>query len=141
MSDDNPNPFDFPNDDPHIGPVHPEGPTFGGSITIDDEGHLRQLGVTVPGTGEGSQQATIDFDHSGHDGGGMSDPGWMPNSSSSSDGGDGLPDYFLQHPNGLLPGDDAPWIFDPGADPGQSDDQQPGDYPDPSMGDGSTETA
>jgi hypothetical protein len=129
VSDDNANPFDFPHDDPHVGPVHPEGPTAGGSITFDDQGHVTQLGLTVPGTGEGSQQATIDFGH-GQDGG-ISDPGWMPN--SGADAGDGLPDYFLQHPHGLLPGDDAPWIFDPGS--GEQGDDQPGDYPDPSGGD------
>lgn len=129
MSDDNANPFDVPRDDPHVGPDHLSGPTFGGSLTFDDSGHLRQAGVTVPGAGEGSQQATVDFGQDGHDGG-MSDPGWMP--QISPDAGDGLPEYFLQHPNGLLPGDDAPWIFDPGAGP----DEQPGDYPDPSVGDG-----
>ena len=83
----------------------------------------------MPGTGEGSQQATVDFGQGGHDGG-MLDPGWMP--PTSPDAGDGLPEYFLQHPNGLLPGDDAPWVLDPGAGP----DEQPGDYPDPPVGDG-----
>jgi hypothetical protein len=112
VSDDS-NPFDDPFDDPHVGPGHLPGPDFGGSITFDDAGHLRQLGVTIPGTAEGSDQLKYDFDH--HD---DTLPGPMPGSLG--------PDP-LQPPSGL-PSDDPLWMVPA---PGDGDPDQPGDYPEP----------
>ena len=65
---------DFSRDDPHVGPEHLPGADVGASLTIDDQGHVRAVDVTVP-AGEGSDP--LHWEPGGHDAG-STDPGWMP---------------------------------------------------------------
>jgi hypothetical protein len=64
-------------EDPTIGPYHPPGADVGVSVTFDSSGRPTQLGFDVPGTAQGSDQATIDLGGGHHEA--PADPGWMPN--------------------------------------------------------------
>ena len=63
--------------DPTTGPYDLPGPDVGASITFDSSGHPTQIGIDVPGTAQGSDQATIDLTGGHHDAA-PQDPGWMP---------------------------------------------------------------
>ena len=63
--------------DPTMGPTDLPGPDVGVSITFDSAGHPLKLGIDVPGTAQGSDQAEIDL--SGRHDPARQDPGWMPN--------------------------------------------------------------
>src|SRR5690348_7772195 len=62
--------------DPTSGPYDLPGPDVGASITFDSSGHPTQIGIDVPGTAQGSDQATIDLTGGHHDPA-APDPGWM----------------------------------------------------------------
>jgi hypothetical protein len=119
--------------DPSAGPYDLPGPDVGASVTFDSSGHPTQIGIDVPGTAQGSDQATIDL--GGHHDAAPQDPGWMPHISQDP------PLTFMDMP----PPEGFHW--DPithvavpnlyqdmsfGGDASQHDTSGYGDYPEPS---------
>jgi len=66
-------------DDPHVGPYHSED-TTGVTVTVDDQGHLRQ--VTGGDLTDPDQQLKWEPQGPGHQ-----DPGWMPHVTPAPDSG------------------------------------------------------
>jgi hypothetical protein len=117
---------DFDRDDPHVGPAHLPGADAGGSVTIDDQGHIRAVDVTVPGTGEGS--AALHWEPGSGDSSGR-DPGWMPHPHDPDAGqAPPLPDIYPPIPGWVKNEFDGKWyppvtpgspgsaLFDPNAE-------------------------
>jgi hypothetical protein len=114
---------DFSRDDPHVGPYHLPGADAGASITVDDQGHVRGVDVTVPGTGEGSDP--LHWEPGGHDHDSR-DPGWMPHVAEPDP--TPLPDLYPPLPGWVKNPIDGKWyppiapgtpgsaLFDPNAD-------------------------
>jgi hypothetical protein len=67
--------FDFPHDDPQVGPAHPTGPAAGVSVVLDGNAHLTQVGVTAPKLADGSDPFTFSTEQPDQPDRG---PGWMP---------------------------------------------------------------
>jgi hypothetical protein len=97
------------------------GPTAGGSIVFDSTG-VHQAGITVPGAGEGSDQATITWGGGDH----PADPTAVP------------PGLDFGQPSHTDPTTTVhmPEPYQPTLVPDDAPPEEPGDYPQPDLGEG-----